>query len=157
MSQLIQTYLQDHRAGSVAGVDAFQRVAENHGDPEVRQAVARIAREVEADQDAHERIMAALGAEPSPLKDIPAKIGEKVARLKLNDRLTERSPLSDVLELEILVMAVHGKLLGWRILAELDDPRLDRAELETLAERARAQHDELERLRLTQAPKLLLD
>ena len=157
MSQLITTYLQDHRAGSVAGVDAFRRVAEGHGDPEVRTAVARIAEEVEADQADHERIMAAVGAQSSALKDIPAKIGEKVARLKPTERITKRSPLSDVLELEVLVMAVHGKGLGWRMLVELDDPRLDRADLERLADRAWAQHEELDRLRLSQAAKLLQD
>ena len=157
MSQLITTYLQDHRAGSVAGVDAFRRVAEGHGDPEVRTAVARIAEEVEADQADHERIMAAVGAQSSALKDIPAKIGEKVARLKPNERITKRSPLSDVLELEVLVVAVHGKWLGWRMLVELDDPRLDRADLERLADRAWTQHEELDRLRLSQAAKLLQD
>ena len=101
--------------------------------------------------------MAAVGAQSSALKDIPAKIGEKVARLKPNERITKRSPLSDVLELEVLVMAVHGKWLGWRMLVELDDPRLDRADLERLADRAWAQHEELDRLRLSQAAKLLQD
>ena len=32
MSSVITTYLQDHHAGSAAGVAAFRRVAEFHGD-----------------------------------------------------------------------------------------------------------------------------
>ncbi|NLT26337.1 MAG: hypothetical protein GXX90_06770 [Microbacteriaceae bacterium] len=154
---VITTYLQDHRAGSIAGIDMFQRVAEHHNDPEVREAVARIAVEVERDQDDLDAIMTAFGAKPSVMKEMPAKIGEKLARLKPNERLGGRSPLDDVEDLELLVIAVHGKTLGWELLLELDDPRLDRNRLRELVERAKAQHAELERLRRTQAPKLLRD
>lgn len=155
MSALITTYLQDHHAGSAAGVDAFRRVAEGHGDPEVRAAVARMADEVADDQEALEAIMHSVGAKPSPLKDLPAKAGEKFARLKLNERISERSPLSDVLELEALVLAVHGKSLGWSLLLSIEDDRLDRGHLSELFTRARAQEEELEALRHSQAAKLL--
>lgn len=152
---LIETYLQDHHAGSAAGVDAFQRIAKGHSDPAVREAVTRIAVEVEADQAALESIMAAFRVKPSLLKDVPARVAEKVGRLKPNQRIVRRSPLSDVVELEGLVMAVHGKSLGWRILRELADPRLDKTQLADLHARALAQLEELEALRLGQSAKLL--
>lgn len=154
MAQLVQTYLQDHHAGSRAGVEGFRRVAEGHSDDAVRAAVARIADEVAADQETLERIMETVGAQQSTVKDAASWLGEKVARLKPNDRLTERSPLSDVEELEALVMGVHGKGLLWRALVVLDDPRLDRAELQQLADRADAQREELDALRLGQVHKL---
>lgn len=152
---VITTYLQDHHAGSVAGVRAFEHVASEHADAEVREAVGRIAEEVRQDQDGLERIMETFGVSPSLVKEGPAYVAERLARLKPNDRIGERSPLTDVEELEQLVLAVYGKSLGWRLLLQLDDERLDRAELEELHRRAIEQRDELERLRLVQAEKLL--
>ena len=154
MSSVISTYLQDHHAGSAAGVDAFRRVAEFHGDVTVREEVARMAREVEQDQAALERIMAAVGVKPAVSKDLPARVAEKAARLKPNERLNQRSPLSDIEELEALVAAVHMKGLGWRLLLEASDERLDPEMLQTLHARALEQERTLERLRLGQAGKL---
>ncbi|HHV21813.1 MAG TPA: hypothetical protein GXZ30_09830 [Propionibacterium sp.] len=154
MTSVITTYLQDHHAGSAAGTDAFRRVADSHSDPHVRTTVGRIAEAVEEDQAALEKIMAALGTKPSLFKDVSAMAGEKVARLKPNERVTKRSPLSDVLELEALVLAVQGKALGWRMLLEVQDRRIDRQLLDELLMRAVNQRDELEELRLSQAVKL---
>lgn len=154
MSELLTTYLQDHHAGSAGGVAAFERVAEGHGDEAVRAAVGRLAGQIREDQASLETIMDAVGARASALKDAATSLGEKVARLKPNERLASRSPLSDVVELEALVMAVHAKGLLWRALVELDDSRLDRADLHRLVERADAQRAELEELRLTQLGKL---
>lgn len=39
MTLLITTYLQDHHAGSVGGLEAFERVAQNHPDANVRSVV----------------------------------------------------------------------------------------------------------------------
>lgn len=153
-SKTIETYLQDHHAGSAAGVDAFRRVSEGHNDREVRAKVTRMAYDIAEDQRSLESIMAAFGIKASQLKDLPARVAEKVARFKPNERVTQRSPLSDVEELEGLAAAVHIKSLGWRILLEVDDDRLDKALLAKLLERAREQEDELEELRLKQAPKL---
>lgn len=154
MSSVITTYLQDHHAGSAGGVAAFRRVAEFHGDETVREEVGRMAREVEQDQAALEELMAAVGVQPAPLKDLPAKVAEKAARLKPNERLSRRSPLSDIEELEALVAAVHMKGLGSRLLLEAPDDRLDTDMLRDLHARALEQERTLERLRLDQARKL---
>ncbi|MEX5274569.1 hypothetical protein RF638_11505 [Kocuria sp. CPCC 205235] len=153
-TKTIETYLQDHHAGSAAGLDAFRRVAEGHGDREVRSKVGRLAYDVAEDQRSLETIMSAFDIKPSQLKDIPARAAEKIGRLKLNERVTKRSPLSDVVELEALTAAVYAKSLGWRILLEVNDDRLDKSKIEELLNRAREQENELEELRLKQAPKL---
>lgn len=82
-----------------------------------------------------------------------AWLGEKAARLKLNGRLTVRSPLSLVEELELLRLGVEGKAAGWRTLrARADaDTRLDQAALDRLITRARSQADLLEDLRVQAA------
>ena len=154
MSNVITTYLQDHHAGSAAGVNAFRRVAAGHSEPEVREAVGRIAEAVAQDQASLEELMASLGVKPAPLKDLPARAAEKAARLKPNERLQSRSPLSDIEELEGLVAAVHAKGLGWRLLLEAPDDRLDKDMLRELSRRAREQEEALEQLLLGEAHKL---
>ena len=154
MGAVITTYLQDHHAGSAAGVAAFHRVAEFHGDPEVREAVGRMAEEIAQDQAALEQVMASVGVRPAALKDLPARVAEKAARLKPNERVGRRSPLSDIEELEALVAAVHAKRLGWRLLLEAPDDRLDRDLLRRLGERAEEQEKTLDLLRLGQVHKL---
>lgn len=153
-SKTIETYLQDHHAGSAAGVDAFRRVAQGHGDHEVRAKVTRMSYDIAEDQRSLEKIMSAFDVKPSQLKDIPARVAEKVARFKPNERLVQRSPLSDIEELEALTAAVHAKSLGWRMLLEVEDDRLDKTLLQKLLDRARDQEDELESLRLKLAHQL---
>ncbi len=67
--------------------------------------------------------------------------GEKLGRLKPNGRLVRRSPLSDVIELEGLRLAVQGKLCCWRVLRAVaeDDARLATRELDALVTSAEDQ------------------
>lgn len=157
MDALITTYLQDHHAGSSAGLDAVRRVAEGHSEPEVREAVARLADQIEEDQTALEALMERFDAKPSKLKDAVGSLGEKFARLKPNERIADRSPLSDIEELEALVLGVHGKGMLWKAMLDLGDPRADLDEMQRLADRAEAQERELVFLRRSQLAKLLQD
>jgi hypothetical protein len=83
-------------------------------------------------------------------------VAEKAARLKLNGRLLSRSPLSDLVELEGLRLAVEGKAAGWRTLLGIADqePGLDADRLQELVRRANAQISRLEELRVTTAAEL---
>ncbi|WP_010539746.1 DUF892 family protein [Dietzia alimentaria] len=146
-NEMLHTYMQDHHAGAAAGLDLFRRVAKNHSDPEVREAVKRIADETVDDLTGLEELMTLAGTSPSRLKDLPAKAAEKVGQLKPNQRIADRSPLSDLVELEALTMAVTGKKMGFRALLELDDPRLPTPTLQNLFARAERHALELEELR----------
>lgn len=147
-TEMLHTYMQDHHAGAAAGVDLFRRVAEEHGDPHVRQVVSRIGEETVEDLKIQEELMTLAGTSPSKLKDLPAKAAEKFGQLKPNRRFAERSPLSDLVELEALTLAVTGKKLGFKALLEIGDPRLPRPTLEMLVERAEEHGRTLEELRL---------
>lgn len=119
---MLHTYMQDHHAGAAAGIELFRRVAEDHEDPHVRQVVSRIGDETAEDLADLEELMTLAGTSPSLLKDLPAKAAEKVGQLKPNRRFAERSPLSDLLELEALTLAVTGKKLGFKALLDIGDP-----------------------------------
>ena len=147
-TEMLHTYMQDHHAGAAAGIDLFRRVAGDHEDPHVREIVSRIGDETVDDLHSLEELMTLVGTSPSVLKDLPAKAAEKLSQLKPNRRVTERSPLSDLIELEALTLAVTGKKLGFKALLDIGDPRLPRPTLESLVERAEEHGRQLEELRL---------
>ncbi|MDX6283122.1 MAG: hypothetical protein QOH03_4193 [Kribbellaceae bacterium] len=153
----LATYLQDHYAGSSAGIELFKRAADQQTDPVVRTALAKMVQEVEEERTALERYLAAVGAKPDQLKNAGAWMAEKLARLKPNGELLRRSPLSDLIELEALRVAVEGKAAGFRLLRSLADeePHFDAAELDSLLSQVAQQIEDLEALRMTTAQRVL--
>jgi len=90
--------------------------------------------------------MRRLGVKPDRAKDTLARIAERLGRLKSNGRLLRRSRLSDVLELETLVVGITGKQALWISLREV--PSIPTAELDQLLERAEDQKRVVESSRL---------
>lgn len=153
---LLGIYLNDHLAGAMAGVELVRRLAKAEGEWAGNGKLDRLADEVTADRDALMEIMAALD-EPVRWLGVWAAWGaEKLGRLKLNGRVVARSPLSRVLELEAMRVAVEGKLAAWRCLRmrAAQDPRLDTARLDELIAGGRSQVARLERLRLRAVTEL---
>jgi hypothetical protein len=145
-SRLLAIYLNDHLAGSAVGLELVRRARAANGQSEYGTFLARLTEEIEADRDALLDIMRSLGVHRDRAKEAAGWVAEKLGRLKLNGQLTGYSPLSRLVELEALLLGVTGKLAGWRALALVadDEPRLERARLERLAERAERQRAELE-------------
>lgn len=149
-TQLLGIYLNDHLAGAVGGGDLAKRLADAEATWVGGEVLAAIAAEVEEDRSALMSIMAALGVPVRRYKTVAAWMAEKVARLKPNGRVFARSPLSRVIELEVLRLGVEGKGAAWRTLRGLadTDPRLDAAQLDELIDRANRQVGHLEQLRV---------
>ena len=110
-------YLKDHHAAGSAGARLAARIAESAED-EARADLARIAQEVQEDLHTLERVMLAEKVRPNAAKDTVAKSLELLGRLKPNGRITGRAPLSDVIELETLLVGITGKAALWKSLAE---------------------------------------
>lgn len=141
ITEHLETYLQDHRAGAESGSDLARRMlSENEGTP-YEDFLAHLAEEIEEDVSTLEQIMDRLDVDRSALKAAAAKVGEKVGRLKPNNALTSYSPLSRVLEFEGLRAGVQGKLSLWDSLLEIApfDERIDAEEIGALIQRAEAQ------------------
>ncbi|MBK3543713.1 transaldolase [Streptomyces sp. MBT60] len=155
---LLAIYLNDHYAGATGGLELFRRAAKatpNSGDGA---ALADLAKQVEEDRDALARIMTDLGVTTSQPKVAMGWLAEKAGRLKPNGHILSRSPLSDLLETESMLLGVLGKTACWRtlrILAESDE-RLSADRLDTLLERAEQQSDTLEELRSAAVSRTLL-
>jgi hypothetical protein len=145
----LRIYLQDHLAGSTAGLELARRARGSNEGTDYGPPLAKIADEIEADRRHLQGIMEDLGFGGDKLKNVAAWGLEKVGRLKLNGELTSYSPLSRVVELEGLLTGITGKRALWVSLLELvpGEPRLDAALLERLRDRADEQRATVEELR----------
>ncbi len=146
--EVLKGYLQHHWVGSTAGAAAFRRVGRNHHDPGAAAEIRQLASEVASDREALRRIMHSVGVKPSLVGTTMARVGEIAGRFKPNGRLFTRGPLTDVVELEALRLAVTGKRAGFEVLrASADaDGRLDAHEIDRLLSRAEEHQRTLERL-----------
>lgn len=152
MGELIAIYLNDHLAGSTVGVELARRLrASNEGDPEFGPALVEVCAEIEADREALKAVMDRLGVGQSKIKPLAAVLGERLGRLKLNGRLWGYSPLSRLVELELLQIGVAGKRRLWRALEHTHAGELPDFDLGALAERATGQLRRLEELHLKAA------
>lgn len=144
--KLFQIYIDDHLAGAVGGSELCKRAASRQEGTAFGAPLQDLCADIEHDLRHLREVADSMGAEPKAhVKEGLAWVGEKLGRLKLNGRLIERSPLSLVLELEILQGAVMAKRAVWQTLAELreHEPSLDRFEIDEMLRRAEDQHDRL--------------
>jgi hypothetical protein len=146
---LLGIYLNDHLAGATGGVELARRIVDSHRRSRHGEVLARVAAEVEADYTALREVMTSLGIPVRRYKAYTAWLAEKAGRLKLNGRLLSQSPLTMLVELDTMLLAVAGKAAGWRALRQLADRdrRLDAGRLDSLIERADRQTDTLEQVR----------
>ncbi|MGA8117128.1 MAG: hypothetical protein WCA46_26130, partial [Actinocatenispora sp.] len=145
----LDIYLNDHLAGASGGCELARRLADAHQDQKNGSVLRRIADEVSADRESLIGIMRRHDVPVRRLKVLAGLVGERLGRLKLNGRLLFRSPLSSLIELELMRIGVQGKAAAWYALREaaLTDDRFDRTQLDTLIERAEDQVRTLEDLR----------
>jgi hypothetical protein len=154
--KLLSIYLNDHLAGSTAGLELARRTLGANRGTQFEPVLGTLAEEIDEDRAALRDIMRALEIGEDPVKKIGAFVFEKVGRLKLNGSLFSYSPLSRLVEFEGVALGVTGKLALWRALQQVDDPRLAEFDLPALEARASAQQDAIEEQR-REAARLALD
>jgi hypothetical protein len=148
---MLSIYLNDHHAGSTLGVELARRLrSSNEDDPALGPTLVELCGDIEADRATLERLMDRLGVTRDPVKPALAWAAEKLGRLKLNGQLSGYSPLSRLVELELLRIGVTGKLQMWQALAHTLG-RVDEFDFEQLAERAERQRERLDELHLAAA------
>jgi hypothetical protein len=149
--RFLSIHLNDHLAGSAAGVELARRLRDsNEDDPEMGPPLAQVCGEIEDDREVLETLMDRLGVRREPLKPLLAWAGEKLGRLKPNGQLRGYSPLSRLVELEGLTLGVTGQMQLWRGLERSLDS-VAGFDFERMAERAAGHREQLEGLRLKAA------
>jgi len=136
MSSPLSIYLRNHEAAAQAGRDLFHRAASNHQHepygPDLRELAAEVREDLRSLQD----LLEDLDIRPDRLLGTALRAGERVARLKPNGHLLQRSPLTPLIEVEGLLDAVRAKGAGWQALlaAGVHSNRVDIAEMLRRAE-----------------------
>ncbi|HWM62673.1 MAG TPA: hypothetical protein VNP96_01635 [Solirubrobacterales bacterium] len=156
-NRFLRIYLNDHLAGSMLGVELARRLSSsNEDDAEMGPPLAEIRAEIEADRVTLERVMDRLGIGRSHVKPAGAWVAEKLGRLKLNGQLRGYSPLSRLVELEMLLLGITGKMQMWRALEHTVGGRLSDIDFGQLAGRAARQRSTVDALHLRAAARALL-
>lgn len=145
---LLTIYLHDHHAGAKGALELLERIEESNSDNTFGQHAKKLRLEFQQDKQVLEDIMAAVDVTPSATKDAGAWVVEKLARLKLNGRVVDYSPLSRVVEFEALAVGLSGRLRLWPALkiARQADERLAGFDFDHLLERTCQQRDDVEKL-----------
>lgn len=115
-SRWLTIYLRNHEAAASAGVDLFDRMARSQADRPWGPVLGDLAEEVAQDLRTLRSLMSSWGVRPDAVSGLALRAGERVGRLKPNGSLVRRSPLSDLVEVEAGLDAVHAKACGWRAL-----------------------------------------
>lgn len=146
-SQALAIYLRNHAAAADAGKDLFDRMARSQADRPWGPTLVAVATEVTQDVKTLRALLRDWGVRPDPWSSLALRAGERVGRLKPNGHLLSRAPLSDLVEVEAGLDAVHAKACGWQALLAAHGSAVP-ADLDELAGRA---EDQLARLRVVHA------
>jgi hypothetical protein len=109
-------YLRNHEAAGRAGLDLFRRVESSQRRRPYGDEIRQLCTEVREDLNSLRVLLNQAGGHPDRLLRTALQIGERVSRLKPNGNLLQRSPLSDLIEIEGLLDAVRAKHAGWNAL-----------------------------------------
>jgi hypothetical protein len=151
--EALGVYLNDHLAGSAAGIELAAKLRDNNQGTELGRVMAALHDDITEDRDTLEALMRHLEVARHPVKEAAGWVLEKVSRLRLNPALTGSAELTRLLETEALSLGIEGKLSMWLSLKEAAaaDPRLAGTDFDRLIERARGQRRSLEPHRLAAA------
>lgn len=145
--QLLAIYLDDHRAAAAAGQALARRVEHRYRREPGFEALETIRREVESDVRSLDELRAGLDVHGGRWKQVLAVAGEKLGRLKLNGRLIRRSPLSRLVELELLSAGITAKRRLWDALISTGgSEQLAGIDLRRLRDRADGQLEQVHRM-----------
>src|SRR6185436_6166255 len=154
----IETYLNDHLAGSEAALELLEHLEVAHAGTEIGRLAAEILADVAADRQELEALMDRLGISQRRTRKATAWLAAKVTELRL--RLEDRAggALHLLESLEALSLGIEGKRSLWQALAAAADgePALQVADYDRLARRAEEQRRRVEEKRLEAAREALV-
>lgn len=150
----LNTYLNDHLAGAVAGLQLVDHLIGSAGAPSDAAFFRELREEIAEDRATLETLLERVGGRESGVRQLGGWIAEKVGRLKLVMDDPTRGTLERLEALEILVLGIHGKQLMWRALGAVTIPGLEGTDFQHLERRAVDQRDKVEARRLEVARQL---
>lgn len=144
---LLRSYLHDHLTGAEAGRARALDMASRHAGADYGPELSDLANQLVEEHQRVARIIDDLGLRQPLAGRALARVAEAVGRWKPNGRLLSRSPVTPLLEVELLRSAVSGKQGLWETLAvHADELGLDAGEMAQRTEDAAVQSERLEQI-----------
>jgi hypothetical protein len=153
----LDSYLNEHLAGSVGALELIDHWVDAHKGQPLGRFFMQIKKEIEADQDTLREVMRTLAIEESRVRKAGAWAAEKVGRARLLIAGDESGSLGLVLTLEGLIMGVTGKKLLWGSLAAAKLLPLDSYNFGQLQGRAERQIEQIEAERMSAVRQAFAD
>jgi hypothetical protein len=153
-SRWLAIYLRNHEAAASAGTDLFVRMSRSQKDRPWGPVLLGVADDVAEDLGTLRGLMGTWRVRPDTVSSLTLRVGERVGRLKPNGRVVRRSPLSDLVEVEAGLDAVHAKASGWQALRAARGDAVP-VDLDELARRADDQLARMKALHATVAAAVL--
>lgn len=119
--------------------------------------LAQLHEEVVEEREWMRSVLAGLGGSQRSVLHLAAIVGERLGRLVPHGSLNDRTPMTDLTELEALRTAVSGKLAGFEAMLQVHDrhPVLDHDTLVTFRDRSVVQLEQLGALHREAADRAL--
>ena len=156
-SKHLESYLNDHLAGSSMAVELLANVAATYAGTETQAFATALREDVIADRKVLEDLIAKLGFSQSMPRKASAWIGEKMAQLKLrwDDPASGSFRLFE--SMEATSLGIEGKRVLWKALADASaaNMQLVGPDYEHLMARAQEQRDRVETVRKSAAVEAL--
>ena len=143
----LSTYLNDHLGGATLGTNLAERIRDNNEGTPLGDLFVELSGEIAEDRETLLRLMSRLEIGQDAIKVFGGRIGELVARLKLNNRLFGYSPLSRLVELESMFLGIRGKQELWLNLDRSLGASVPGFDFKALAERAERQRHSFDEFR----------
>ncbi|MET4224570.1 hypothetical protein [Oerskovia enterophila] len=115
-THLLAIYLNDHVAGATVGVQRVRRMARVYDGTVVGAMITPLVPQLEEEREWLLRCLELMEIPLRRYKVVGAAVAERVGRLKFNGHVRAASPLSALLEVELLRGAITGKSSGWQTL-----------------------------------------
>lgn len=159
---LLASYLRSHWLALHGEVRLAARAASRTREPTTREALTALSEQAGQDRDVLLSVLRMVGVHRPRSGERLVSVAERLGRLKTNGTVVRRSPVSDLVELEGWIDAVHLRRLGWVSLSEAAatagvDLGLDAEDLHRLIIRAEDHIAALEHLHRIAARRALGD
>jgi hypothetical protein len=153
----MDVYLNDHLAGAMLGSDLAEQIRSQNQRTPLGELMGVLAPQIEQDRQTLIALMECLDSSKNPVKQAGAWVTEKATRVKFAGVSSGEPELGRFMALESLALGVLGKLKLWKTLQQVVDryPEIAAVNLDELIDRARSQHDLLERERLAAGARAL--
>lgn len=154
----LQTYLNDHVAGSRTALELLDSLIDAHPDVESRAVFTTLRADIAEDRQALDDTIVRLGDGPSILREAGGWFADRLTRLKLAMDDPDEDGLKHLEALELLALGILGKRSLWRALEAVKArvPALAELDLTGLQARAEDQFARVEARRVKAAMAALI-